>query len=681
MADQKIIDLPPLAIQALTDLYEVSANGALSSRETRLQMLNFMISNIAVAPYTVGDIIYADSATTLNKIPGTAVGDVLLSDGVGAAPKYGLVNLTTSVANVLPVVNGGTGNSSYVDGELLIGNSTGNTLTKSTISPGTGISVVNGPGTITISATGDQNIEYQDVYDNTVATSGDANTDLINSYPFTLSSTEEVARPFPSMTIAQSNALVLPINGGELWNLDTNRIRSNRGSDVTPVLDDVAYLTDIPVIVNDGSYGEMNFQGNTTETVIASQGVPVKIAGTYVAGPLADFTHLNGVLTYTGTSTKTFKIAFTVSVFAASAVDATLSIALNGTHIIPSEQIEFLGSTTSALHTMPVQKIVTLSTNDELTAFIQNDTNTDNFTISNLNFSPVSIGGTSNVTAQQVVISWNGDTIPTNVTSTGLMDITGGIISTFAEINVVTLWDGSASPVPVTSTGLIDITGGVISTTAEENVVSTWLGLTTPVDITAGPGIILSAGGEISAPAAASTGNKTLGTVIVPTTTYPIGGGLTQVWTTLSGTNIIQPFTFPVGDSIKIDCVGSWNYSQPTTATGAGSFLNVTFGTLFNIVSSDTDPSSFSSIDGGPINFTIVFTRISTNTVSLICNGNVLRNGSSQHTFSMPALNSVPLYDESLAYTIDVGWNKGIIITDGFYNFTCNSLTISQLSP
>jgi hypothetical protein len=53
----------------------------------------------------------------------------------------------------LAVADGGTGQSTYTDGQILIGNSTGSTLNKSTITAGTGISVTNGSGSITIAAT------------------------------------------------------------------------------------------------------------------------------------------------------------------------------------------------------------------------------------------------------------------------------------------------------------------------------------------------------------------------------------------------------------------------------------------------------------------------------------------------------------------------------------------------
>ena len=61
--------------------------------------------------------------------------------------------VASGASGVIPVSSGGTGQTSYTDGQLLIGNTTGNTLTKATLTAGTGISVVNGSGSITISAT------------------------------------------------------------------------------------------------------------------------------------------------------------------------------------------------------------------------------------------------------------------------------------------------------------------------------------------------------------------------------------------------------------------------------------------------------------------------------------------------------------------------------------------------
>jgi len=61
---------------------------------------------------------------------------------------------SADVTGVLPVANGGTGSGSYTNGQLLIGNTSGNTLTKATLTAGSGISITNGGGSITIASSG-----------------------------------------------------------------------------------------------------------------------------------------------------------------------------------------------------------------------------------------------------------------------------------------------------------------------------------------------------------------------------------------------------------------------------------------------------------------------------------------------------------------------------------------------
>ena len=58
----------------------------------------------------------------------------------------------SNVTGTVAVANGGTGQTTYTDGQLLIGNTTGNTLAKATLTPGTGITITNGAGAITINA-------------------------------------------------------------------------------------------------------------------------------------------------------------------------------------------------------------------------------------------------------------------------------------------------------------------------------------------------------------------------------------------------------------------------------------------------------------------------------------------------------------------------------------------------
>ncbi len=62
--------------------------------------------------YAVGDLLYADSTTSLTKLSDVATGNALISGGVGVAPSYGKIGLTTHVSGTLPIANGGTGETS-----------------------------------------------------------------------------------------------------------------------------------------------------------------------------------------------------------------------------------------------------------------------------------------------------------------------------------------------------------------------------------------------------------------------------------------------------------------------------------------------------------------------------------------------------------------------------------------
>jgi hypothetical protein len=61
--------------------------------------------------YAVGDLLYADTTTSLAKLPDVATGNALISGGVGVAPSWGKIGLTTHVSGILPLANGGTNNA------------------------------------------------------------------------------------------------------------------------------------------------------------------------------------------------------------------------------------------------------------------------------------------------------------------------------------------------------------------------------------------------------------------------------------------------------------------------------------------------------------------------------------------------------------------------------------------
>lgn len=80
-----------------------------------------------------------------------AYGGTGLTTFVGANNALYSTAATTLTAGTLPVLAGGTGQTTYTNGQLLIGNTTGNTLTKATLTQGTGITITNGTGSITVS--------------------------------------------------------------------------------------------------------------------------------------------------------------------------------------------------------------------------------------------------------------------------------------------------------------------------------------------------------------------------------------------------------------------------------------------------------------------------------------------------------------------------------------------------
>ena len=106
-----------------------------------------------------------DNISTLTNNSGFITGNetVTLSGDVTGS---GTTSITTTLGTVA-VSKGGTGQTSYTNGQLLIGNTTGNTLTKATLTAGSGIAVTNGAGSITIASTGGGGFSNMDVITST----------------------------------------------------------------------------------------------------------------------------------------------------------------------------------------------------------------------------------------------------------------------------------------------------------------------------------------------------------------------------------------------------------------------------------------------------------------------------------------------------------------------------------
>lgn len=108
------------------------------------------MANVKLSQITSGGALN----TTTDVLVGVRGGstDVLLTPGTLAG--LSAVALASNVSGTLPFANGGTGQTSYTDGQLLIGNTATGGLSKATITAGSNITVTNSNGAITIASTG-----------------------------------------------------------------------------------------------------------------------------------------------------------------------------------------------------------------------------------------------------------------------------------------------------------------------------------------------------------------------------------------------------------------------------------------------------------------------------------------------------------------------------------------------
>jgi hypothetical protein len=90
----------------------VTGVGTLTAGTWNATTIGAAYGGTGFASYAVGDLLYADTTTSLAKLADVAVGNALISGGVAAAPSWGKIGLATHVDGILPIANGGTGSTS-----------------------------------------------------------------------------------------------------------------------------------------------------------------------------------------------------------------------------------------------------------------------------------------------------------------------------------------------------------------------------------------------------------------------------------------------------------------------------------------------------------------------------------------------------------------------------------------
>jgi len=152
--------------------------------------ITFGTTNITFVQVSSAQIYSAGTGLTLTGTQFSLTTPVATTLGGTGLTTFGAANralyssgTTTLTAGTLPTAAGGTGHTSYTDGQLLIGKSSDGTLDKATLTAGTGISITNGSAAITVT---------NSAPDQVVSITGGGTTSVSGSYPnFSITSADQ----------------------------------------------------------------------------------------------------------------------------------------------------------------------------------------------------------------------------------------------------------------------------------------------------------------------------------------------------------------------------------------------------------------------------------------------------------------------------------------------------------
>lgn len=254
----------------------------------------------------------------------------------------------------LPVANGGTGQTTYTDGQLLIGNTTGNTLTKTTLTAGSGVSITNGNGSISIAATNTGTVTSVSAL--TLGTSG---TDL--------SSTVATSTTTPVITLNVPTASAT--NRGALSSADWTTFNNKGSGTVTSVTGTSPIASSggaTPAISLSASYGDTQnpYASKTLKYVLAApnsaDGVP-----TFRALVASDIPTLNQSTTGSAATLTTPRAIYGNNFDGSAALTQIIASTYGGTG---NGFTKFTGATTAErTYTLPDATTTILTTNTAVT--------------------------------------------------------------------------------------------------------------------------------------------------------------------------------------------------------------------------------------------------------------------------------------------------------------------------
>lgn len=218
-------------------------------------------------------------------------------------------NISGNAANVtgtVAVANGGTGQTTYTDGQLLIGNTSTTGLNKSTLTAGANVTITNGNGSITVAATSPSPAAL-----NVVSKTSNYSA-VINDFIICSSTSFTVTLP---TAVGQSGSqIVIQHNGtslSQVYTLNTTSSQTINGAGGTVSSGNYALYTagERLTLFSDGSNWQ-TYLHDTTSAISSSTALAVSSTSAYIftitsATVVAGDTYTNNTQTFTVTSSGT----------------------------------------------------------------------------------------------------------------------------------------------------------------------------------------------------------------------------------------------------------------------------------------------------------------------------------------------------------------------------------------
>jgi hypothetical protein len=526
--------------------------------------------------YAVGDILYASTTTALSRLADVATGNALISGGVGVAPSWGKIALTTHVSGTLPVANGGTGVTTVpTNGQLLIGNGSGYTV--ASLTAGSGITITPDSGSISIAATNTGTVT-------SVSGSGGTTGLTLSGGPITSSGTLTLGGTLAianggtgATTQAGAANAVLPSQTG-----NTGKFLTTDGSNVSwATVSGTGTVTSVAATGNQGvtisgspitSSGTITVGlGNITPTSVSTAGnLTFSATGQLITGDMSGAAR-NDRLRF---QTNVTNGITNVTAIPNGTSDTSYFIAENNSNIDNNAAAVFGITTTGVVVNSAIRGTGTLLplylfTGSTSTDGITIDTSNNVNVAQNLNLAgKLSLAG-SYGTAGQVLTSQGSGSNPTWTSVGGSGTVTSVGVSSSGTYSAA-LTVGSS---PVTSSGTITITPNLFGSSAPGIVPQSGGGTTN----------FLRADGTWAAPSGSGTVTSVSGS-----------GGTTGM--TLSGGPITSSGTLTLGGTLAIANGGTGATTQAGARTNLGAAAS---GTNSDITSLTGLTTALSVAQGG----------------------------------------------------------------------------------